>query len=332
LIAPCSKKQSLNIAGANAGSADWSRKLDRKGRIVIEPDHRGSPAGGRASAGGGGGGNLTLRVASAVVLAPAVLVCTYVGGWIFLALCAVAAGVVLWEWTSLVAHTGDPRVLAPGWAALLAAALSIGLDRSPGLALGMIALGTIVAAGGAAVWPGPPARRTTPGWAAGGVLYAAMLLLGPALLRRDPEWGLTALLFLFATVWTTDIFAFFCGRAIGGPLLLPSISPKKTWAGAIGGLIGGVAAGIGVAYASGVGKLGIVGVMGLALSVLSQAGDLFESAVKRRFGAKDASHLIPGHGGLMDRIDGFLVAAVAALLIGMLHYGTATPARGLLVW
>ena len=119
---------------------------------------------------------------------------------------------------------------------------------------------------------------------------------------------------------------------MGGPLLWPSVSPKKTWSGAIGGLAGGVAAGVAVAYASGIGKLGIVGVMAFVLSVLAQAGDLFESAVKRRFGAKDSSQLIPGHGGLMDRLDGFLIAAFAALLIGILRQGMTAPARGLLVW
>jgi phosphatidate cytidylyltransferase len=95
---------------------------------------------------------------------------------------------------------------------------------------------------------------------------------------------------------------------------------------------GGAAAGVGVAYASGIGKLGIIGVMALLLSVLAQAGDLFESAIKRRFGAKDTSGLIPGHGGLMDRLDGFLVAAAAALIIGVIRQGTGAPARGLLVW
>ena len=294
-----------------------------------EPDQRDGRTESRVSE--GAARNLTLRVISAVVLAPAVLACTYAGGWIFFVLCAAAAGVILWEWTSLVAGSDDLRILTPGLAALLAGMLLVGLDL-PTAALGMIAIGAVLAGLAAAAWPGVPPDRLTVAWGAGGVVYAGAMLLGPALLRRDPEWGLTALLFLFATVWTTDIFAYFCGRAIGGPLLWPRISPKKTWSGALGGLIGGVAAGVGVAYASGVGRLGIVGVMGLLLSVLAQAGDLFEFAVKRRFGAKDASHLIPGHGGLMDRLDGFLVAAVAALLIGLIRAGTAAPARGLLVW
>jgi phosphatidate cytidylyltransferase len=298
---------------------------------VTKPDHRDGRSGGHVSSGEGGTKNLTLRVASVAVLAPVVLVSTYAGGWIFLALCAIAAGGILWEWTSLVARSADPRILVPGLTVLLAGMVLAGLDR-PEAALGMIAIGALLA--GLVAAPGPrgyPSTRAA-AWAAGGVVYAGAMLLGPALLRRDAEWGLTALLFLFATVWITDTFAFFCGRAIGGPLLWPSVSPRKTWSGALSGLVGGVAAGVAVAYASGVAKLGIVGVMALLLSVLAQAGDLFESAVKRRFGVKDASRLIPGHGGLMDRLDGFLVAAIAALLIGILRQGTGTPARGLLVW
>ena len=157
--------------------------------------------------------------------------------------------------------------------------------------------------------------------------------LGPALLRRDPTLGLTALLFLFAIVWITDIFAYLVGRTVGGPLLWPRVSPNKTWSGAVGGLAGGVAAGT-------AGRLcerwnrpaGGVALWHWCFRSLRKAGDLFESAVKRRFGAKDASQLIPGHGGVMDRLDGFLVAALAALLIGILRQGTAAPARGLLVW
>jgi phosphatidate cytidylyltransferase len=289
-----------------------------------------APAGG-APANGPGARNLTQRVASAAVLAPVTLAITYVGGWIFYVLCAIAAGGVLWEWVSLASHRADPRVLAPGWLAFLGAVVLIGLDAPVG-GWAAAAMGAIVASLIVACLPRPTDEASAPGWAAGGVIYAGALLIAPAMLRSDPQWGLVALLFLFANVWATDIFAYFCGRAVGGPLLWPRVSPKKTWAGAVGGLAGGVAASVAVAYASGVGKLGIVAVMACVLSVLAQAGDLFESAVKRRFGAKDASHLIPGHGGLMDRLDGFLVAALAALVIGMLHQGIAAPARGLLVW
>ena len=286
---------------------------------------------GSAQANGPRASNLTLRVASAAVLAPVTLAITYVGGWIFYALCAIAAGGILWEWVSLASHRADPRVLAPGWLALLGAMLLIGLGLAAG-SLAAVAVGAVVAGAIVAALPRTTDEAFAPAWAAGGVIYAGALLIAPAILRSDPQWGLSALLFLFANVWATDIFAYFCGRAIGGPLLWPRVSPKKTWAGAIGGLAGGVAASVAVAYASGVGKQGIVGVMACVLSVLAQAGDLFESAVKRRFGAKDASHLIPGHGGLMDRLDGFIVAAVAALVIGIIHQGMAAPARGLLVW
>jgi phosphatidate cytidylyltransferase len=286
---------------------------------------------GSAQAGGPRASNLALRVASAAVLAPVTLAVAYVGGWIFYILCATAAGGILWEWVSLASHRADPRVLAPGWLALLAALLLIGLGFPAG-SMGAVAIGAVVAGSVVAASPRPTDEAAAAIWAAGGVVYAGALLIAPSMLRSDPQWGLLALLFLFANVWATDVFAFFCGRAIGGPLLWPRVSPKKTWAGAVGGLAGGVAASVAVAYASGIGKLGIVGVMACVLSVLAQAGDLFESAVKRHFGAKDASHLIPGHGGLMDRLDGFLVAAVAALLIGIIHQGIAAPARGLLVW
>ncbi|MGA8612134.1 MAG: phosphatidate cytidylyltransferase, partial [Xanthobacteraceae bacterium] len=189
-----------------------------------------------------------------------------------------------------------------------------------------LAIGAVLA--GMAEAEPPPGRRA---WASGGVIYAGVAFLGPALLRRDAEFGFAAFLFLAVTVWMTDILAYFVGRAVGGPLLWPQVSPKKTWSGALGGLAGGVVGGTLVAYASGVGSLGTA-IVALGLSALSQAGDLFESAVKRRFGTKDTGRLIPGHGGLMDRLDSFVVAALAAVLIGVLHQGTHAPAHGLLVW
>jgi phosphatidate cytidylyltransferase len=138
--------------------------------------------------------------------------------------------------------------------------------------------------------------------------------------------------FLFAIVWTTDVFAYFAGRAFGGPKLMPAVSPNKTWSGAAGGTLGAVAAGLIVVKIAGLQLTVAVAAVALILSVVSQAGDLLESAVKRRFDAKDASHLIPGHGGLMDRLDGFVAAAAAGALIGVLHGGVHAPARGLMVW
>jgi phosphatidate cytidylyltransferase len=302
---------------------------------VIPFEHRGARASGNAASGAGQRRNLLLRIVSATVLAPVMLVSAYAGGWLFVVLWAVVAAGMLWEWTRLITAQTDARVLLPGLAALLAACAFTGLQQ-PGAAVGMIAVGAVLAGGVMVVWPHRyPEPTPTPVptlWAMAGVVYAGIGFIGPALLRRDAEFGFLAIVFLAAIVWTTDIFAYFVGRAVGGPLLWPRVSPNKTWAGAFGGLAGGVVAGVCVAYASGLSRIAILGVIALLLSVLAQTGDLFESAIKRRFGVKDASQLIPGHGGLMDRLDGFLVAALAALVIGILRQGTAAPAHGLLIW
>jgi phosphatidate cytidylyltransferase len=149
------------------------------------------------------------------------------------------------------------------------------------------------------------------------------------LLRAD-EVGLIAVLWLFAVVWSTDIAAFYCGRAFGGPLLWPAISPKKTWSGATGGTLAAIVAGCAVVYAAGIALHPAHALVALVVSIASQAGDLFESAIKRRFHVKDASQLIPGHGGVMDRLDGFVAAATVALAIGGARGGGS--ATGLLLW
>jgi len=169
-------------------------------------------------------------------------------------------------------------------------------------------------------------------WLAGGVAYAGVLLFAPLILRRDPAFGLTAILFLFAIVWATDIVAYFVGRAIGGPKLWPAVSPKKTWAGALGGTLGGIAAGLLTVKLMGLSVTPMLVLVACVLSMVAQGGDLLESAIKRYFGAKDASQLIPGHGGLMDRLDGFLTAVAAAVMVGLLRGGLEGPARGLLIW
>jgi phosphatidate cytidylyltransferase len=161
------------------------------------------------------------------------------------------------------------------------------------------------------------------------------------LLRADAQYGLFTIVLLFAIVWTTDVFAYFAGRAIGGPKLAPSISPKKTWAGALAGALGAMLIALLVArfaaslLSSGPAASldqGTIAIIGLLLSVLAQLGDLLESWVKRQFGAKDASALIPGHGGVMDRLDGFWAAALAGCAVGVLRGGFDNAARGLLVW
>lgn len=171
-----------------------------------------------------------------------------------------------------------------------------------------------------------------PVWIGAGLVYAAAMFAAPVILRSDPEFGLLAIVLLFAIVWSTDIFGYFAGRSIGGPKLMPAVSPKKTWSGAIAGTLGAMI--VAVLVAKFFGSFSTVAIAGVALllSVCGQAGDLFESFVKRKFGVKDSSQIIPGHGGVMDRLDGFWAAAVAGCIIGLARGGFEAPARGLLAW
>jgi phosphatidate cytidylyltransferase len=168
-------------------------------------------------------------------------------------------------------------------------------------------------------------------WAMIGLGYALAASIASSAVRLDPVSGFAALMLVLLVVWATDIGGYFAGRLIGGPKLWPQVSPKKTWAGAIGGFAAslGVAAGF---AAFDFGRTVPMLLLSAGLSVASQLGDLFESAVKRRFGVKDSSHIIPGHGGLMDRLDGFVAAIVVAALFGFLRGGADGVGRGLMVW
>jgi phosphatidate cytidylyltransferase len=170
--------------------------------------------------------------------------------------------------------------------------------------------------------------RNAPQWEAGGLAYAALSGFSLAYLRGGDHAGLIVILFLFAVVWATDIMAYFVGRSLGGPKLAPAISPGKTWSGAIGGAIGGLAAGLAVATATGWGGPWAC-MIALLLAIVAQVGDLFESFVKRRSGVKDSSHIIPGHGGVMDRVDGLVAAAFTLYVIGVLFGSADNPASGL---
>ncbi|MCC6777046.1 MAG: phosphatidate cytidylyltransferase [Hyphomicrobiales bacterium] len=268
-------------------------------------------------------GELALRVLSALILVPLAIGAAYVGGWLFALFWAIAAVGVLWEWMSLVAGAERVSVLTIAGVAIVLATALMGVGHLTAALI--VLLLTMLAAAALA-----RAERRT--WVALGTLYSGLLSAMPTLLRNDEQQGFVAILLVFAVVWTTDIVAYFVGRAVGGPKLMPKVSPKKTWSGALGGAAGAVLAAIAVARLAGLPSVLAVALLALVLSVIAQAGDLFESFLKRRFGAKDSGHLIPGHGGLMDRLDGFVTAVTAAALIGLMRGGVETPARALLTW
>lgn len=271
--------------------------------------------------------NLQLRVVSAIVLAAATLGLTFVGGLPFRLLSALIAAAVFYEWTRMArpettsgAGSRPADLFCDLLMAVFVVALAIGQP-----ALVLLCLLAVLAALGAAL----SAARGAGQWPACGLVYAGLSGFCLALLRDGDRSGLVAILFLFAVVWATDIFAYFVGRAVGGPKLAPSISPGKTRSGALGGAVGGVVAGVALAAAAGAGNLVMIGAVALLLSVVSQAGDLFESWVKRRHGRKDSGRIIPGHGGVMDRVDGLVAAALALYVIGWVTASAETPAHGL---
>lgn len=247
------------------------------------------------------------RVVSSVVLAAGAVVAVLVGGWLFTGLALVACIIMAGEWSRLVPDVDrQGHQVMIGAAMLLPACAVIALQTGrPDLAMLTMLLGPLLAAAASALLPKIPPDR-----AAGGILYVGVPVLALVWLRNDVAGGIAHVLWLFLVVWATDIFAYVAGRSIGGPKLAPRVSPGKTWAGLGGGM---VAAGIvgGVAgLLLGAGFWMPFG-LGLVLALVAQAGDLFESALKRRASLKDSGHLIPGHGGLLDRIDGLIFAAPA---------------------
>lgn len=237
-----------------------------------------------------------MRIASAVVLVPLALACLWYGGWAWEALVGLAAVGLTYEWAKLCGF----MPLWRGWLYLaLALAWAIGAPLLGIDARQLIELG----AGALAVWLISRSLML-----AAGVIYAGLGVLALLWLRADPVVGWGNVLFVLLIVWASDIGAYLTGRLIGGPKLAPAISPGKTWSGAAGGLVAAIAVGAVAAQSPALPVLALAA----GLSVISQAGDLLESGLKRRFKVKDSSHLIPGHGGLFDRLDGLLAAAPAA--------------------
>jgi phosphatidate cytidylyltransferase len=265
--------------------------------------------------------NLAQRVAAALVLAPVALAAAYFGGGWWALLATLGAIGLYAEWLAIVSLARQAGLVASGAAALAIAGFLLAAGRIE-MALVVLVVALIVVA-----WLAPERRD----WAAAGFFYAGAAETASVLLRLDPQKGFSALLFVLLVVWVTDIGAYFAGRGIGGPKLWPRVSPKKTWAGAIGGLVASLAVAGGF-FAGGLGRAVPLLLLGAVLSIASQCGDLFESAVKRRFGVKDSSHVIPGHGGLLDRLDGYVAAVVLAAVLGVLRGGVDGVGRGLMVW
>jgi phosphatidate cytidylyltransferase len=274
-----------------------------------------------AAKAGQGARNLLTRMATALVLAPLAIALAYAGGWFWTALVMLAAVGLYVEWLT-IAGARSSSVLAVGIAALC------GAGWIEAARIGWLYVFAWSALGIAMVALLAPHRR---GWAALGSGYAFAALIASLAVRLDPVFGFAALMFVLSVVWVTDTGGYVAGRGIGGPKLWPRVSPKKTWAGAAGGFLASLAVASGFA-GLGLGRIVPLLLLGAALSVASQLGDLFESALKRRFGVKDSSHIIPGHGGLMDRLDGFVAAIVLAAILGFLRGGADGVGRGIMVW
>ncbi|HUZ13498.1 MAG TPA: phosphatidate cytidylyltransferase [Caulobacteraceae bacterium] len=250
--------------------------------------------------------NLALRIVSAAVLAPAALAMVWVDGALarpFLVLVAVAVSLLSIEWSLMIAPRAPARVAAVVMVTVLTVVF-LTYARQVWPALGVIAFGALAAA---AVSRGLTPRAVD---AAYGVLYIAPACLAMVWLRGSPE-GARWTVMLLATTWAADIAAYAVGNALKGPKLWPRLSPKKTWSGFFGGLIGAALTAIAIVnwrlmYLS----LAGAAFIGLACGLATMMGDLWESMLKRRFGVKDSGDLIPGHGGLLDRVDGLMFATI----------------------
>lgn len=267
--------------------------------------------------------DLRFRVISALVLAPAALIAAFFGGWPSGLIAAAVSVVVLFEWRWVTGGKGGLLPTLIGSAAIVLAVMATAFGWILA-AFPLLVVGAILAY-----------ALARDGWAAAGVVYTSAFGVSLLAIRFDPGqnyYGLKAIAFVFAVAWITDTGAFFVGRSVGGPRLWPLISPRKTWSGLLGGLLLGAAGGFVIGFALGAPPTVWLLEVSVILSVAVHVGDLFESAVKRFFGIKDTGKLIPGHGGVMDRVDGLLVAGTVAALIGLFRGGPFGIGQGLLGW
>jgi phosphatidate cytidylyltransferase len=264
--------------------------------------------------------DLSVRVISVLVLLPFVLAAIWYGGDWF-AIMIVAMGVLIAHEFTSIAFVGNIQQFA----LFLLTVLGVGfLTHSGRVGESLIVVGVL------AVFSIASSFRNLSSWKIIGVPYVALPVLGLLLLRDDPAWGFYAILWCALLVWCADTFAYFAGRLIGGPKLAPVLSPKKTWAGLGGAIAGASLVSIVFVYFLHL-NLWILLLLAIVFALIEQAGDILESALKRSFGVKDSGNLIPGHGGILDRVDGLMVVVLAAALVGYLH-NPLSAAEGLLHW
>jgi len=244
-------------------------------------------------------GDLGIRAASAAVLIPAVLADVWMGGIWFHLFVALIGILMAQEWVNIV-HKDNPLQFALHAAGAMCGAL---LPLDIGLAGGLVTIGVLTVLSAAAALREAPGG---PAWRFLGVPYVSLPPIALIVLRDDPAYGIASIVLVMLMVWAADTLAYFAGRIIGGPKLAPRISPKKTWAGMGGAMAGSAIAALGVGMALGVPSLWMLLLVAALLAVVEQGGDLFKSAMKRHYGVKDSGRLIPGHGGIIDRVDGLV--------------------------
>lgn len=262
------------------------------------------------------------RIVSAIVLVAITITALYLGSYFFSGVVGAVYAGAYREWETMVSRAPltVPGMILIGLVGL--SGLVFPLLGIPGL-LGAIAIACVLAA-----FMG----RELLAWRVVGLLLFGLLILSAVLMRGDGMAGVWAGVFLGTVVWMTDSAAFFTGRQIGGEKLAPGISPSKTWSGALGGLALGAGAGVVVWVLLTDSPWWIGLLISLSISILGQLGDLTESAVKRHFRIKDSGDIIPGHGGLMDRLDSLTFGIILVLIIGAAHGGLGAVAEGLLYW
>ncbi|RCL01408.1 MAG: phosphatidate cytidylyltransferase [Candidatus Tokpelaia sp. JSC085] len=268
--------------------------------------------------------HLRLRILTGLFLSAFVLIVTWAGGLPFRIFSIIAGGVVFYEWNKLVLPLQDFLTRVYGWICYVIVCIILLFSYSLSIWIPVLAFLTgllflILLS------------RSHTGWIAGGFIYSCMFVFTLDMLRGNDSLGLSSVCFLYAVVWGTDIGAYFFGGTLGGPKLAPIWSPKKTWSGALGGAAVGIGAGICTAMlimnASRATSSITFFILALFLSVISQIGDLGESWLKRRFHVKDSGAILPGHGGVLDRVDGLIPASIALYIIGSVVAGPGRPSN-----